>query len=242
MIELLPTASTHQLEFRFAGKVTQSDYDAVLVPAVKEALGEHDRIRVLAIMDEDFTGFDMGAMWADTQMGLSHWRGFDRVAVVTGKNWMTVGVRAFAPLAPCPLKAFDLSETDEARRWLRESLGTVHLKELGGGAVQVQLLGKLDPEAIANASESLSAHIREHGGFRLLLDLREFEGWQGLSALGAHLGLVRDHSGDAQRIAVVGKKGWQHMAQRVAGQVLRAETQFFDADQFDAAKSWVLQG
>ncbi|MEP2027788.1 MAG: STAS/SEC14 domain-containing protein [Paracoccaceae bacterium] len=241
MIELLMTASTHQLEFRFSGRVTQSDYDEVVLPAVKEALGEHDRIRVLAIADEGFTGFDMGAVWADTRMGLSHWRGFDRIAVATDKDWMTVGTRAFALLAPCPLKAFSISETDEARRWLRESLGTVHLSELGGTAIQVRLLGKLDPEVLANASESLSAHIQEHGGFKLLLDLREFEGWQGLSALGAHLGLVRDHSDDAQRIAVVGKKSWQHMAQRVAGQVLRAETRFFDAEELDAAKAWVLE-
>lgn len=239
MIEQLPTSTSDHLELRFTGQIGQSDYDDVVIPAIESAFADNDRIRMLSIFDEEFGGFDMGAVWADTQMGVSHWSGFDRIAVVTDVGWMKMAMRAVAPMAPCPIQVFSLSELDEARRWLRESLGSVHLSELGGASLHVKLLGKLDPESIANAQEGLSAHIREQGGLRLLLDLREFDGWQGLSALGAHFGLVRQNAPQAARIAVLGDSAWQQMAQRVVARLLKAEVQYFDEDQFDAAKSWL---
>jgi hypothetical protein len=45
-----------------------------------------------------------------------------------------------------------------------------------------------------------------------VLDLREFDGWAGLSALGDHLSLVREHYRVPERIAIVGDKAWQKMA------------------------------
>lgn len=239
MIELLQTDAEDQLEVKFSGDVRQSDYEQVLIPAVETALAEKDRIRILAIFDADFSGFDLGAAWADTRMGLSHWRGFDRVAVATDVGWIKIAMRAFAPVAPCPVQAFSLAEAGQARRWLRESLGSVHLTDIGGAAIQVQLLGQLDPEVINAAETRLAEHISERGGFRLLLDLRKFDGWQGLSALGAHFNLVRTHAGHADRIAVVGDKTWQHMGQRVAKQVLNVEARFFEPAQFDAARMWL---
>lgn len=239
MIELLQTEAEDQLEVKFSGDVRQSDYEQVLIPAVETALAENDRIRLLAIFDTDFSGFDLGAAWADTKMGLSHWRGFDRVAVATDVGWIKIAMRAIAPVAPCPVQAFSLADADEARRWLRESLGSVHLTDIGGAAIQVQLLGQLDPEAINAAEARLSEHIRDRGGFRLLLDLRNFDGWQGLSALGAHFNLVRTHADDADRIAVVGDKTWQHMGQRVVKKVLNVEARFFEPAQFDAARVWL---
>ena len=87
--------------------------------------------------------------------------------------------------------------------------------------------------------KGLSAHIEKHGGLRLLLDLREFDGWQSVSALGAHLNIARIHAGTAQRISLVGDRAWQHMAERAANKVLSAETEFFEAKQYGAAKTWL---
>ncbi len=76
-------------------------------------------------------------------------------------------------------------------------------------------------------------------GFRLLVDLTEFDGWQGLSALSAHFHLGCTHAPQLQRAAIVGNKNWQHMAQRIAGQILSAETQFFPGDDIEQAKTWL---
>jgi len=241
MIELQATSASDQIEIQFSGHVSQSDYESDLVPAIKKALTENDQVRVLAIFGEGFKSFDMGAVWADTKMGLSHWRGFDRIAIATDSSWISIGARALAPMFPCPVQVFSTSETEAARRWLRESLGSIHLTELGGKAIQLKLLGKLDPDAFRRAEDGLSAHLREHGGLRLMLDLREFDGWLGISALGAHLNVVRTNVGQAERIAMVGNKVWQHMAERAASKILSAETQFFEAEKYDAAKVWLTE-
>jgi hypothetical protein len=241
MIEILPTTETDQLEFRLSGHITQADYESALVPAVEAALAKHDRIRILVILDAEFTGLDMGAAWADTKMGLSHWRGFDRVAVVTDSSWIRVGTRAMAAIFPCPVQVFPSAELAAARVWLRAALGSIEVADLGGAAVQVSFHGKLAPEFYDTLGPALDARIKAQGALRLLLDLSDFDGWQGLSALGAHLKLVRTHVSEVQRIAVVADSAWVHMAERVIGGVVKAETRFFSPDALEAAKTWVLQ-
>lgn len=241
MIEILPTQETDQLEFRLSGQIRQAEYESALVPAVEAALAQHDRIRVLVILDAGFTGLDMGAAWADTKMGLSHWRGFDRVAVVTESSWIRVGTRAMAAIFPCPVQVFSGTEVAAARVWLRAALGSIEVAGLGGNAVCVTLHGKLAPEYYDTLGPALEAQIKDHGAMRLLLDLRDFDGWQGLSALGAHLKLVRSHVSAVQRIAVVADSAWVHMAERVIGGLVKAETKFFSPDAFEAAKAWVTK-
>ncbi|WP_171173414.1 STAS/SEC14 domain-containing protein [Ruegeria sp. HKCCD8929] len=227
------------IEAELSREVTSADYTETLVPAVETALAAHDRIRLLVIMGQEFKGYDLGAAWADTRLGLDHWRGFDRIAVVADQKWVQTGVRLAAPILPCPTQVFELAEVETARRWLRESLGAVHMIDLGGPCLQVRLMGKLDPEVIAQAEADLDAHIREHDRFRLLLDLTEFDGWQGLSALGAHFSLVRERAGIPERVAMVGDKGWQHMAQRVASRFLNARTHYFESADIESAMAWL---
>ncbi len=227
------------LEAEMSGKIVAADYEERFVPAIEAALSDHDTIRMLVIAGDRFEGYDLSAAWADTKLGLSHWRGFDRIAVVTNNSWMKNSIRLLSPVFPCPVQVFGLDELDVARRWLRESLGTVHVIDLGGPAIQVSLIGDVDPEAYERAEGDLDARIRERDGFRLLLDLTEFTGWQGLSALRAHFALAREHASLPDRVAIVGTKTWQHLAQRVAGRFLNAESRFFDGAEMDAAKIWL---
>lgn len=228
-----------QIEVELSGTVSREDYETSLIPAIDAALGDQDQLRILVVIGPAFKGFDLGAAWADIQLGLTHWRGFDRIAVVAGAGWIKTAVHIMAPLMPCPVQLFGSSETEHARLWLRQSLGSVHMTKLPGGALHVQLLGKLDPDALARAEDGLDAHIRSTENFCLLLDLGQFDGWQGLSALGAHFKLVRDHAPLVQKIAVLGNKGWQHMGQRLASQFLNAETKFFETDARAQAEAWL---
>lgn len=74
---------------------------------------------------------------------------------------------------------------------------------------------------------------------RLVLDLREFDGWSGLSALGDHFSLVREHYRVPERIAIVGNKTWQKMAGIIMAKFVNAQTRFFDSDDYDGAVAWI---
>ncbi len=230
------------IEVELSGEVTSADYSETLVPAIEAALVEHEAVRLLVIVQPEFKGYDLGAAWSDTKLGLSHWRGFDRIAVVADQGWVQTSIRLAAPILPCPTQVFEMAELEAARRWMRESLGSIHVTDLGGPCVQISLLGKLDPDEYSKAEEALDAVLQGRESFRLLIDLREFDGWQGLSALAAHFRLARNHIRLLDRAAIVGDAAWQHIAQRVARHILGVRTQFFPSAEMENAKSWLTAG
>jgi hypothetical protein len=71
-IEPLPGFPEGVLAFARHGHVTKSDYDTVLVPAVKRALTAQKKLRPYYEMAADFTGLEPGAMWEDFKVGMEH--------------------------------------------------------------------------------------------------------------------------------------------------------------------------
>jgi hypothetical protein len=238
MIEEIAGLPEGTLGFKISGDVTGSDYDSVLTPAVDKAIEKFDRIRLLAQVGPDFESYSLDAVWDDTKLGLRHWRGFERVAVVTDVGWIKMGVKAMAFMMPCPVQLFANGELDDAKRWLSESLGSIYIHS-EGGVVTARLLGKLDPNAYDGVNEEIDNVMSRAEHVRLVLDLREFDGWSGLSALGDHLSLVREHYRVPERIAIVGDKAWQKMAGKIMARFVNAQTKFFDSGDYDGAVAWV---
>lgn len=118
MIEILKDFPDTVAAFACHGEVTQRDYATVLVPAVEKALKEHDKVRIYYETAADFTGIEPGAVWADTKVGVEHWRRWERMAVVTDAEWIKLTVKAFAFLMPGELKVFSTSEATKAREWI----------------------------------------------------------------------------------------------------------------------------
>lgn len=242
MIVQNPDRPEGTLEFTVSGRVTGADYDRVLIPAIEKALAERDRIRVLVQFADDFEGYSLEAAWDDTKLGLRHWRGFDRAAVVADDHLVRMAMKAFAFAFPCPLRTFGSAELEEARLWLAEDLGTIHLRELGGNLLAVELIGQVDSAAYERAASAIDAFVAAHGRIRLLVDLREFDGWQGLSALAEHLSLIRDHRHAPEKVAVVGVATWQHLAEQVFRQFLDAETRYFQGAEMESVERWLREG
>ncbi|GGB35964.1 hypothetical protein GCM10011316_05130 [Roseibium aquae] len=239
MIELISGTPEGTLEFKITGKVTNEDYDSVLTPAIEKALQEHERIKVLVQVGPGFEGYTLDAAWDDTKLGMRHWKGFERAALVTDVGWIKTSIKAFSFALPYPVQTFDLEDHDEARRWLSESLGTIRIRDDGDRVVHVSLIGQIDAEAYDSADDELEDLIEKYGRIRLLLDLREFDGWQGLDALASHLSLVREHRKAPEKVAVVGDAAWMDLARRVFSVFTGAESRFFAGDQFDDPEAWI---
>jgi len=120
MIEQLTDFPANVVAFRCGGRVTKADYDSILVPAVVDALRAHDRVRLYYETNEDFAGFEAGAMWEDFKVGIEHLTRWERVAIVTDVNWIKKAVRLFAFLMPATTKLFSRSESAQARVWVSE--------------------------------------------------------------------------------------------------------------------------
>jgi len=120
MIRLINGLADNAVGFEAVGEVRAGDYRSVLDPAIDAALEEHDRIRLLYVLGDDFDGYSGGAMWEDTKIGLSRWPKFERIALVTDHKGYEDGVKAFAWMVPCEIKVYAVADRDKAEAWVAE--------------------------------------------------------------------------------------------------------------------------
>jgi hypothetical protein len=81
------------------GRVTDQDYEDVLLPAVRTALERGD-VRLLFMLGREFDSYSAGAVWADTKLFAGHRTGWKKVAVVSDADWLENSVKAFSWLMP----------------------------------------------------------------------------------------------------------------------------------------------
>lgn len=118
MLERIPDLPDSVIGFKASGEITGDDYRDVLIPAVDSALKGAHNLRFLYVLGEDVTGFTPGAAWQDTKVGLGHYTRWEKVAVVSDKEWLRHSVDIFGYLIPGEIKAFTPAEEAEARTWV----------------------------------------------------------------------------------------------------------------------------
>lgn len=122
MIEIIPQLPDHVLGFRAFGKVTGSDYEQVLIPAVDKALKTHLEINLVYHIGEDFEGFDATAVWDDAKVGLQHLTAWNRIAVVTDLSWIRTAIKAVGFVMPCEVQLYSHAQLDEALAWASDPI------------------------------------------------------------------------------------------------------------------------
>lgn len=120
MIAVMPDLPGNVLGFSASGKVTASDYETVLVPAVETALGRQGKLRLLYHIGADFDGFGIGALWADAKVGLEHPSAWERIALVTDVEWLRTTANVFGFAMPGEVRVFSNAELPDAKQWVAE--------------------------------------------------------------------------------------------------------------------------
>lgn len=120
MLRLLSDLPPNVVGLEAVGRVEAKDYRDVLEPAVASALGSGEKLRLLYVLGAEFDGLTVGAGWEDTKVGLGHWDSWDRIAVVTDREWIAHAVKAVAWMLPGQVRVFSVSERDEATAWVTE--------------------------------------------------------------------------------------------------------------------------
>lgn len=118
MIEAIQGLGEGVLGFEAKGEVTAADYEQVLVPAVDAALEGNDKLSLLYVLGDEFSGYDAGAMWQDTKLGATHLTSWERIALVTDHETYGHMARAFGFLIPAHVRVFATAELDDAKAWV----------------------------------------------------------------------------------------------------------------------------
>jgi len=105
------------LMLRVGGELKKSELDAVQSEFVEKIAGE-GTVKLLVLL-ENFTGWERGEQWGDTDFFFSHRNDFEKIAVV-GNPRCEAQVLAFtgAGLRKGPVKFLPETGESEARAWL----------------------------------------------------------------------------------------------------------------------------
>ncbi|PYL89952.1 MAG: hypothetical protein DMF16_05805 [Verrucomicrobia bacterium] len=104
---------------RVGGELKKSEFDAAQSEFV-EIIAGAGTVKLLVLL-ENFSGWERGEQWGDTDFFFSHRNDFEKIAVVGNPRW-EAQVLAFtgAGLRKGPVKFFPETAESEARAWLAE--------------------------------------------------------------------------------------------------------------------------
>ena len=96
-----------------------------MIEPIYDALERGEKLNIYFELADDFHGLELGALWQDVKaagsIGLGHRSSWQRMALVTDKDWVRHGASAFGWLAPGELRLFELSQQDEAKSWIGQT-------------------------------------------------------------------------------------------------------------------------
>jgi hypothetical protein len=108
------------LGFRLSGKIDRDEYFEILDP-VKARLERGDKVSFLIETTPSFSGLDFAALWEDAKaapsLGLKYRSSWDRLAVVTDKDWMRNAIAVMGWLMPGEITVFEPGELEQAKAW-----------------------------------------------------------------------------------------------------------------------------
>ena len=117
MIRPIDGLPDNVIGFEAVGEVRAVDCKTILDPAVDAALENHDKIRLLYVLGDDFDGYSGGAMWEDTKVGVSHLSKWEKIAIVTDHKAYQDGKKAFGWMIPGEVKVFAVADLTSAEAW-----------------------------------------------------------------------------------------------------------------------------
>jgi len=102
--------------FEAVDEIRASDYDDVLLPAVRDLWDRGNDVRIVLVF-EHWHGMSGGAAWHDMTMGFEHLGRWKRIALVTDLDWMITVTSLFGWMTPGDLKRFPVAQRDAAIAW-----------------------------------------------------------------------------------------------------------------------------
>ena len=117
MIRILRDLPDNVLGIEAIGKVTDDDYENILAPAIQNMRSRDKEIRIVYVLGKEFDGWTTGAAWEDTKLGLSEFRAWQKIAIVSDKDWVRHTVKAIGWMMPGDVRALDLDDLAAAKQW-----------------------------------------------------------------------------------------------------------------------------
>ena len=120
MLKIMDDLPSNVLGVSAEGRITGTDYETVLIPAIEEKLKTNKKIRMLYHLGSNFTGFDLNAMMDDAKIGMKHLSAWERIALVSDHEMINAFAKFFGHMLSCELRIFKTAELEEAKTWITD--------------------------------------------------------------------------------------------------------------------------
>jgi hypothetical protein len=107
-----------------------------------------------------------------------------------------------------------------------------------GKLLHITASGKLSHQDYQQFMPEFERVIRQNGKIRILLEMRDFHGWQG-TALWDDMKMDFKHFSDIEKIAMVGEKKWEKAMSMFCKPFTTATIRYFDIAELEDAKGWI---
>ncbi len=102
------------------GKITGSDYEIILIPAVEEKFKTNKKVNLLYHLGKEFSGFELSAILDDTKIGMKHLSSWGRIALVSDHEIINTFAKFFGYLLCCEIRVFKDAKLAEAKEWVSD--------------------------------------------------------------------------------------------------------------------------
>jgi len=120
MLRIMNDLPDNVLGVSAEGKITGTDYETVLIPAVEKKFKANKKIRMIYQLGSNFTGFDLNAMLDDAKIGMKHLSSWEKIALVSDHEMINTFAKFFGYMLSCELRIFKDSELEKAKKWIIE--------------------------------------------------------------------------------------------------------------------------
>jgi hypothetical protein len=121
MIKPLPQSAGSVLGFEITGKVSAEE-EKEWIAKIEQNIEQHGTLSILVVLDEN-AGWSIDAGIEDLKWILTHMKSLNKIAIVSTSKiwkWLVSIDSLFAPLVGIGEKHFDVSEIEDAWKWIRE--------------------------------------------------------------------------------------------------------------------------
>ena len=121
MLYVLPETAGDIIVVQATETLTTADYQDTLLPLLEEKTAAHGQVRCLIYLDPGFKGWEAGAMWEDTKLGIQHGSDFLRLASVGGADWLDWAVKLGEAFISGEAQHFSGNQFLQALHWIDEA-------------------------------------------------------------------------------------------------------------------------
>lgn len=118
MLELLPQSTDQAIALLAKGKLTDTDYQQVMIPRLRELIAKQGKARVMLVLAHDFRGWEAKAAWDDAKFGMKHRKDFAKLAMVGAPKWVRWATDVGAHFMSGEVQTFGAAQEPEAWDWV----------------------------------------------------------------------------------------------------------------------------